>query len=150
LLRRAMMFREIGVVEVVANLIGAAIAVTMAIYGFHYWALVLRPIIATFLLAVGVWMECRWLPPRPAVTSDVKDMVKFGLNVTGFTMTDFFGRSSDRIAIGYRLGAAGLGFYQNALFVYENLIDIVVASLHGVAVAGLSKFSGNLEGLRQS
>jgi PST family polysaccharide transporter len=84
------------------------------------------------------------------VTTGVKSMVKFGLNVTGFTMTDFVSKSSDRIAIGYRIGAAGLGFYQNAFFVYDNLIDIVIAPLHGVAVSALSKLRNDLDELRRS
>jgi PST family polysaccharide transporter len=150
LLRRAMMFHELGVAEVAANLISALLALTVALYGFHYWALVLRPIAATFFLAAGVWFQCRWIPPRPTVTPAVKSMVRFGLNVTGFTMTDFVGKSSDRIAIGYRIGAAGLGYYQNALFVYENLIDIALGPLHGVAVSGLSKLRSDPDGLRRS
>jgi polysaccharide transporter, PST family len=139
LLRRAMMFREIGTIEVIANLLGAVLAIAIALAGLHYWALVLRPIAAATFLALGAWLQCRWMPRRPQVTEDVKEMVKFGLNVTGFTMTDFVGRTSDRVAVGYRSGPAALGYYQNALFVYDNVIDIVVAPLHGVAVAGLSK-----------
>jgi PST family polysaccharide transporter len=150
LLRRAMMFRELGIVEVTANLLGALIAIAIALAGWHYWALVIRPIAAAAFLAAGVWLQCRWVPPRPVMTAGVKTMSRFGLNVTGFTMTDFVGKSSDRIAIGYRAGAAGLGYYQNAVFVYENLIDIVVSSLHGVAVSSLSKLRDDPNGLRRS
>jgi PST family polysaccharide transporter len=150
LLRRAMKFRELGILDVVANTLSAIMAVAIALRGYHYWALVLRPIASTFFLAAGVWLQCRWIPPKPTVTAEGKSMVKFGLNVTGFTMTDFVGRSGDRVAIGYRIGAAGLGYYQNAMFVYENLIDIIVGSLHGVAISSLSKLLGNLDELRRS
>ena len=150
LLRRAMMFRELGIIEVVANFLGAALAIAIALGGFHYWALVVRPIAATFFLAAGVWWRVRWVPPKPAVTPGVKSMFRFGLNVTGFTMTDFVAKSGDRVAIGYRIGAAGLGYYQNAMFVYDNLIDIVVSTLHGVAVAALSKLRHDPVAFRKS
>jgi PST family polysaccharide transporter len=76
-------------------------------------------------------------------------MLKFGLNLSGFTMTDVAARSSDKMAVGYSSGARSLGYYQNAMFVYDNLLDVLVYPLHGVAVASLSKVRGNLEELRR-
>jgi PST family polysaccharide transporter len=149
LLRRAMQFREIGAIEVAANVISAGAAIAMAYSGFGYWALVLRPLTMTALIAIGVWAVCRWVPSRPTVTGGVKDMLKFGLNLTGFTMTDFAGRSGDRVAVGYRGGAAGLGHYQNARFIYDNLLDVLVIPVHGVAIASLSKLRDNLPELKR-
>jgi polysaccharide transporter, PST family len=149
LLRRAMKFQEIGIIEVSANLLSAGVAVTMAFFGFHYWALVLRPLTNTSLLAIGVWWRCGWLPPKPVLTSGVKEMVKFGLHSTGFTMSDFAGRSSDKVAIGYRSGARPLGYYQGAGFVYDNVLDILVFPLHSVAVASLSKVRNDLKEFRR-
>jgi polysaccharide transporter, PST family len=149
LMRRAMKFRELGIIEVCANVLSAGGAITLALFGFHYWALVLRPVAMSFLLAVGVWARCRWVPPRPTLTPGVKDMVKFGLNSTGFTMTDFAGKSSDKVAIGYRSGPKALGYYQNAMTVYDNLLDVMVFPLHGVAVASLSKVRSDLKEFRR-
>jgi len=139
LLRRAMMFERIGVLEVVANLTATAIAIGMAFFDLQYWALVARPIIYSLALGLGVWYECGWIPSAPSLTPEVKKMLGFGVNVIGFTLADFASRSVDRVAIGYRYGPTLLGYYQNALFVFENLLDILLGALHGVAVAGLSK-----------
>lgn len=149
LLRRAMRFPEVCAIELAANVVSAGVAVTMAFCGFAYWALALRPVTMNAFLAAGVWMRCRWLPPRPTITADVKKMVKLGLNITGFTLLDYVGRSADRVAIGYRNGARALGYYQNALSLYENVLDVLVAPLHTVAVAGLSKVTADLEEFRR-
>ena len=149
LMRRAMLFESLGTIELVSNLLSAVGAIVMAYFGFGYWALVLRPIASLFFLAVGVWVRCGWIPTRPTMTSAVREMVGFGLNSTGFTMTDFIGRSVDRVAVGYRSGAVGLGYYQNARFVYDNLLDVLVAATHGVAVASLSKIRENPGELRR-
>jgi PST family polysaccharide transporter len=149
LMRRAMMFREIGVVEVTANLLGAVLAIVLALVGFSYWALVIRPLAVAILTTAGIWMYCRWVPSRGEFTSGVKEMLRFGLNLIGFTMTDFVAKSTDRVAIGYRLGAASLGFYQNALFVYDNLLEIIVFQLHGVGAASLSKLRHDLVELKR-
>ena len=148
LMRRAMMFRKLAVLDIASNVIGAAGAITMAYYGFGYWALVTRPIATSVLLALGTWIQCRWLPLKPSFTSAVKEMVRFGCNLIGFSFTDFVAKNMDRVAIGNRSGARGLGFYQNALLIYDNLLDLTFP-LHGVAVASLSKLLGNLEELRR-
>jgi PST family polysaccharide transporter len=148
LLRRVLMFEQLALIDVLANILSALAAITAAFLGAGYWALVVRPIATPTFVAAGVWLTCRWTPGRPTVTEGVKDSFKFGANLTGFMMTDFAARSGDRVAIGYRIGAAGLGQYQNALFVYDNLLDLLVFPLHSVAVASLSKLRHNLSELR--
>jgi PST family polysaccharide transporter len=139
LMRRAMRFYDLAVIEIAATVLCACTAVAAAALGAGYWALLIRPVAAPTLVSAGVWLKCRWLPARPRMTSGLKQTLKFGLNQLGFSFTDFAGRSGDRIAIGYRNGPTGLGHYQNALFVYDNLLDLLVFPLHGVAIAGLSK-----------
>lgn len=104
LMRRAMEFRRIAVIDVAANLISSIIAIAMAFAGAGYWALVAKPLIQVGIAAVGAWASCPWLPGRPRVTADVKQLVKFGLGVTGFTVTDNIARSADRLALGISTG----------------------------------------------
>jgi PST family polysaccharide transporter len=77
-------------------------------------------------------------------------MITFGLNLSGFCLTDFVARNGDRVAVGRWLGARTLGFYQNALFVYENVLDVLVFPLHQVAVSALSKLQHDLPELRRA
>lgn len=144
LLRRAMQFKAIASIEVGSNLLSSLVAIAMAIYGAGYWALVAKPVLLAAFTLVGVGTSCRWMPGVPKVTQGVRDMVKFGMHITGFTMTDYVGRAVDRIAIGRRSGAAPLGYYQQSVFVYENVLGLLALSLHPVAVAGLSKLTDNM------
>jgi PST family polysaccharide transporter len=84
------------------------------------------------------------------MTAGVREMLKFGANLAGFMTADFAAKSSDRVAIGYQAGARALGYYQNAVFIYENLLDVITNSLHTVAVASLSKMRGDLQELRRA
>ena len=149
LLRRAMKFKELAAVEVGANLLSAGGAITMALYGLEYWALVLRPVMLTSFIAFGAWLLCRWVPGRPAMSVGAKEMLRQGLHAAGFLLTDYIAGSSDRIAIGYRSGPIPLGYYQNAMFLYENLCGLLVLSAHNVAVASLGKAQNNLDELRR-
>jgi PST family polysaccharide transporter len=150
LMRRGLMFEQLVAIETVANVLSAVAVIGAALAGAGYWALVIRPVLSPLLLSAGVWLRSRWIPGRPTMTSGVKETLRFGLNVTGFCMTDFAGRSADRVAIGYRIGASGLGYYQNALFVYDNLLDVIVYQLHGVAVASLSKLRHDVKELKRA
>ena len=77
-------------------------------------------------------------------------MVRFGLGVTGFTITDNLTQSADRVAIGYFFGAASLGYFQNAYLLYNNALSVLTLSLHNVAVSSLSKLRDNLAELKRS
>jgi PST family polysaccharide transporter len=72
------------------------------------------------------------------------------MNLIGYSITDFFGRNSQRIVIGRFLGATILGYYQNALLICDNLIDLMVFSLHPLAVATLSKLHNERVEFRRS
>jgi PST family polysaccharide transporter len=150
LLRRAMQFKAIAAIEVGSNLLSSIVSISMALYGAGYWALVAKPVLLATFTLLGVGVSCRWLPGIPTLTQGVKDMVKFGLHITGFTMADYTGRAIDRIAIGKRNGAVSLGYYQQCLFIYENVLGLLALSLHPVAVAGLSKLTDNLTELKRS
>ena len=150
LLRRALKFRELAVIDIAANILSAGGAIVMASRGLGYWSLVLRPVTMYSLAAAGTWWYCRWRPSRPLLNAEVWHMVKFGLNLTGFSLSDFIGRNSDRVLVGRGLGARTLGYYQNALFVYENILEILVTPLHQVAVSGLSKLQHDLGELRRT
>lgn len=149
LLRRAMKFRQIASIEVGSSVIGASSSIVLALFGFGYWALVLRPITTSVLTVAGVWSCCRWLPGKPAFTHGAREMLRFGMHLTGFSFTDFFGKNVDRISIGWANGAKMLGYYQNALMVYDNLLDLCSGPIHSVAVVSLSKLRDNLPELRR-
>jgi PST family polysaccharide transporter len=150
LMRRAMEFHRLAMIETVSNVASSIIAIVMAFTGWGYWALVAKPILALGFGAIGVWASCPWFPERPRMTPAVKEMLRFGLGVTGFTMTDSVARSADRVALGYFYGAGPLGFYQNALLLYENILGLLTAPLHNVAVSSLSKLRNQVEALKRS
>ena len=149
LMRRAMQFRRIALIEISANVISSIVAIAMAFTGWGYWALVAKPMLTTGLSALGAWTSCPWLPGRPRLTPELKEMVGFGMGVTGFTMTDYFARSADRIALGYFYGAGPLGYFQNAFLLYDNLLSLS-AQLHDVAVSSLSKLRNAVDELKRS
>lgn len=150
LMRRAMQFQRIATIDISSNLIGSLVSVAMALDGWGYWSLVAKPIVTSAVTAILVWMSCRWVPSRPRLSADAKELVGFGLSVTGFTMTDYLVKSADRIAIGYFQGAGPLGYFQNAFTIYSNVLSILTEPLHNIAASSLSKLRSDVEGLKRA
>lgn len=149
LMRRAMEFHRIATIDISANLIGTVVSIAMALAGCGYWSLVVKPIVTSAIVCVGAWWFCRWVPSRPRASSGVGELARFGLGVTGFTLTDYFARSADRLAIGYFFGAASLGYFQNAFTIYSNVLSILSEPLHNIAASGLSKLRDDPAQLRR-
>jgi O-antigen/teichoic acid export membrane protein len=149
LLRRTMQFSKIAKIQLLGTLAGIAIAVIIAICGYGYWALVLRPITNAFFVAFGAWLACRWRPGFPVVDSEVKSMVRFGLHVVGFSVTYTLARSVDRIALGLFYRPDQVGYYQNAMTLYDNSIFSALIQMHTVGSATLSKLQSNPAALRK-
>ncbi|MEZ5821241.1 MAG: lipopolysaccharide biosynthesis protein [Bradyrhizobium sp.] len=150
LMRRAMQFHRMAMIDISANLVGSIVSIALALSGCGYWSLVAKPIVTSSLSAVALWTCCRWLPGRPRLSAEAKELVGFGLGVTGFTMTDYLVKSGDRLAIGYFLGAGPLGYFQNAFLIYSNALGILTEPLHNIAVSGLSKLRDDVDGLRRA
>lgn len=148
LMRRAMQFRGIATIEIGSNLVASIAAIAMAFAGWGYWALVAKPILTSGLSAIGAWTCCPWIPGRPRPSHDLKQMVRFGMGVTGFTITDHLARSADRIALGYFYGAVPLGYFQNASLLYDNMLS-TATQLHDVAVSTLSKLRHDVDELKR-
>jgi PST family polysaccharide transporter len=143
LLRRAMRFQDIARIEILGSVGGSAVTVTMAFFGFGYWSLVMRPIVTGAITAAGSWWGCPWKPGRPRVDSEVKGMLKFGVNVTGGAVAWIGTNSADRAVMGFMYPPALIGLYQNALMLYENALLGISMPLHKVGVSALSKLRGD-------
>jgi PST family polysaccharide transporter len=149
LMRRALMFRKLAIIDFGSSLLATALAIGAAIEGYGYWAIVCKAVLTAIFTAAGVWISCGWWPKRPRFTRGVWEMLRFGLNVTAFVISDIVARSADRVALGYTAGPRELGYYQNAYTAYEGGLNICMA-LHNVAAATLSKLRDDLPTLQRA
>lgn len=149
LLRRTMQFGTIGRIQLLGTLVGIAVAIVLAVRGYGYWALVARPIVNALFVTIQAWLACRWRPGFPAIDAEVKSMVRFGMHVVGFSVTYTLAKAVDRIGLGLVYKPDQVGYYQNAITLYENSISSVFQQVHTVGSAALSKLQSNPAELRK-
>jgi len=143
LLRRTMQFGLIARIQLMGTLVGNLTGIALALGGCGYWALVVRPIANALWVAVGAWRGCPWRPGVPVIDADVKSMTGFGLHVMGFSITYAMSRSVDRILLALFYRPAVVGYYQNAITLYENSIFYALGQVHTVGSTALSKLQSN-------
>ena len=114
LLKRQMSFSSLAKIDISAKLISTITAILAAWSGLGYWSLVLWRVSQTAAESVGAWVTCQWKPQKVAWAPGTLKLVRFGSNVTGFNIINYFSRSTDNFLIGLVWGAGPLGLYAMA------------------------------------
>lgn len=139
LLRRQMRFAALAWIEIISSGAGVVAAIIAAWHGMGYWALVLMELATAGAYMIGVWLACGWRPGLPERRSDVRAMLGFGANVTGFNIVNYFARNADNLLIGKFCGSNILGLYSRAYALLMLPISQIRGPLQAVALPALSR-----------
>jgi PST family polysaccharide transporter len=150
LLRRQMRFTALAAIEILSVMVGLVVAITLALRGAHYWALVINQLVQGLSYAIGIWLVCGWRPGRPAAYSGVRSMFVFGRNLTGFHVINYFARNLDNMLIGKFWGSWQLGLYAKAYQLLLLPIDQINSPIAAVAVPALSRLNDSPERYRRA
>lgn len=143
LLRRKMKFFALALVEISSMIISVLIAIGFAMYGARYWSLVIMQLSLAICNAIGVWVACEWRPGRPTRNSNIRSMLNFGGNLTGFNVLNYFTRHLDQVLIGRAWGTQQLGMYAKAYQLLLMPIQQVSAPITSVAIPTLSSLQND-------
>lgn len=149
LLRRAMRFRELALIEFVKGVFQIAVTLVMAFGGMSYWSLVFGMILSEAFFSCMTCVVARWRPRFRFRRSAVSDLLNFSLWSFAVGQIDTFHYHVDKIIVGKYLGAAALGFYDKAfsfaVMPYEN----VVGRVSSVMFSLFSRLQDSKEGVQE-
>ncbi|WP_417860046.1 lipopolysaccharide biosynthesis protein [Winogradskyella sediminis] len=138
LLSRNMQFKQISIARILSAIFNFLVSLIGAIVGLEHWALVWGAIAASVSNTVIVWFFSGWQPGWPRRNTGSMEMIKYGLNLTGFEFVNYFSRNLDNVLIGRVLGAEILGYYSRAYRLIMFPISTIRTPLAAVALPGLS------------
>jgi O-antigen/teichoic acid export membrane protein len=141
LLKRQMRYTTIAIIDIVSTSAGITVGVLAGLAGYKYWALVLWPLATGPVDILGNWLACRWRPGRPRDTDDVRSMLSFGANLTGFSLVNYFARNLDNLLIGRIFGAGPLGLYARAYSLLLMPLQRINGPVASVAMPALSRLT---------
>lgn len=143
LLQRQMRFVALGVIDIIALATGVVIAIVAALYGSGYWSLVIMAIATEAVATLVTCVACNWRPGLPNYDAGTKNMLRFGGNITGFNVVNYFSRNLDNILIGRYIGAAALGFYSKAYGLLTLPLSQINEPISAIAIPTLSRLVGD-------
>jgi O-antigen/teichoic acid export membrane protein len=111
LIARRMEFGKLAIIAIISQLIGVSLAVVLALGGYGYWALIVLMGIPPLAEAISCCVVTAWLPLLPQMNVGTAPYLKYGSNLLGFSLVNYFSRNLDNILIGKFLGANVLGLY---------------------------------------
>jgi len=149
LLKRQMRFGTLAGINLTAQLVAIGVGITLAIHDYEVFALVTMPLSNAITTMMLVWLFCRWRPGRPVRGSGVREMLKFGGNLTGFNVVNYFVRELDNILIGKFGGTDQLGMYKKAYSLLMLPIRQINTPITSVAIPALSRMQNDPEGYRR-
>lgn len=148
LLIRHMKFGTLAIIQIASQIITLVVTIGLALLGWRYWALVGGTISTALAGTILTLFLCPWVPGRMKKGTGVRDMLKFGGHLTGFSFVNYFARNLDNVLIGKYWGSQSLGQYSKAYNLLLLPISQITAPISAVAVPALSRLQNDPERFR--
>lgn len=149
LLQRELRFGKKAIAEVVGILCNLVVAIYMGVQGLGYWALVGGLLSGLVAQTVLYMVFSGFTPGKPAGSSDMRGMLVFGAQLTGFEIVNYFHRNLDHILIGRVWGADMLGVYSRAYQLLMFPVNSLRAPVVAVAFPVMSRLQNHPEDFRE-
>ncbi len=145
MLQRDLRFKAYLLPGIVRNVIRAIVAVGMAWQGFGVWSLVVSELVNKVLEVIIPWWIVRWRPTRAFDPQVMREMLGYGIHITGVSLVGSFMVNVDYLLVGRLLGATALGYYTMAFRIPELVIRSVSHIVDTVAFPVLARTQSDPE-----
>lgn len=145
---REMQFARQAAANICGAIVGLVVSISFAFHGFSYWSLVWGGVVGSLITTLLLFVLSPFCPGMPQKGSGVRDMLKFGANVTAFDFVNYFHRNLDNILIGKFWGPGSLGLYSRAYQLLMLPLTAIRGPINAVAFPSLSRLQEQPEAYR--
>jgi O-antigen/teichoic acid export membrane protein len=139
LLKKHRNFKAIAFAEIMAQIGGAFVAITLALYNFGVWALVGYSISKALFYTTVIWILSDWTPRFCFNKAKISIILSFSVNSTIVKFLNYIERNSDKLIIGYFQGPMALGLYSRAYTSFNQIIKLINGFYNPVFYSILTK-----------
>jgi O-antigen/teichoic acid export membrane protein len=107
-------FKIISSAELIAMIVSGIIAITCAMNGFSYWALVIHRITQQLIISFILIFYVKWRPSAIFSSAALKEIMGFSLSIFGTKLLKITTQNIDNLLIGKFLGGELLGSYDKS------------------------------------
>jgi PST family polysaccharide transporter len=150
LLRRNLRLISAIVVDLVAVLGGVIASIVAAVMGCSYWSLVIGQAVTAAVGAVLAFALAAWRPSRPESDPEVKQMMQFGVNLTGVNLATYFSMTADNMIVGIFAGKVALGLYDRSYTLTVQPLNQLLLPVSQISIPLLSRLQDKPDLYRRS
>ena len=150
LLQRQFLFRKTAKIEMFSEVLGGIVAVSLAVAGAKYWALVAQTLVVSGGTTILYLIASKWRPGLMWDGKQIKRVFRFSGNIMAFNAVNYWARNLDSLLLGRFYGTSSLGYYNRAyalmMYPYSMLQSVLTPIIH----PALSSIQDDVERMRQS
>ncbi len=139
LLTRRGAYRALAARTVLGQGMGVAIGVGLALRGAGAWAMVAQQVATTGIGALTLLVLARWRPRLVCRWTDLRDLLRVGLPLTGSTLTQIARYRVFAVLVGACAGPAELGQTHMAFRLVDTVRDLAFTALWRLLLPDLSR-----------
>lgn len=106
ILYKAQKFKQVGIINIIVNVIVGTLTISLAFKGFSYYSLVFDSILKSLFIFVLCFMACKLKISKGYSYGSIKKIKNYSSFQFLFNFINYFTRNLDNILIGKFLGAS--------------------------------------------
>jgi len=138
-LRKNLQYRTLALLDGVAFAVNLVVALSLALAGAGFWALIFGTMAANITLTIGVWLTSGFRPTLTYRWAHLRSVAAFSLNLSAYRFVTFFSKHGDRFLIGSSISADALGFYSQANNLVRYPLDTTTKVYRRVLVPAMAR-----------
>lgn len=147
--RRDLNFKAVALRQLIGNLVGMTVGITMAFYGFGVWSLVAQRLASSSVSTLFVWVSSPYRPRWAYSWHHLWELLRFGLPIVGSNFVHAGYQRIFALLISFFFGTTVLGFVNIAFRIVYSLRTILSSTLYNVALPMFSRRQDDQESLRR-
>ena len=147
-LQKNLRFKALSVRNIIAALIGAVVAIIMALIGYGVWSLVFSNLIAAITSVILLWRMSSWRPTLEFSFNSLKNLFSFGGLMLLSSLVETAYTNIQGLIIGKVFTAKDLGYYTQARKLEDVPTNALSSIVNQVSFPVFSQLQDNLDILR--
>jgi len=136
--KRHLKFRTLALRTFVTSIVGGAVAVIFAWYGFGIWSFIVSAYVSSIINLVWLWWVPEWRPGFKLDLAAFQQMLRFGAPVVAQRLQDFASSRLIDILIISQFNLALYGIYVVGSRLYQTMMQMLQGAFYDVSLTVLS------------
>lgn len=138
ILKKQLQFKIISLVHIISSIISLGIAVILALKGYGVWSLVYQQLAMALLMAILLWILCKWRPLLAFSINSFKELFGFGSFMLLSSLFNALSTEIQGLLVGRKFNSYTLGLYNQAYRLEGSAATLISSLMHQVTLPVLS------------